>query len=108
MAPQIGKTLHEARAERGIELTEVERVTRIRVDFLRAMEEDRWEALPAPAYARGFLTTYARFLGLDDQALVDEYRRTAEQEDRAEPIPYTVLRPGVLGRSRSRRSRSIK
>ena len=108
MASQVGQALREARTERGIELSEVERVTKIRTKFLRAMEEDRWEALPAPAYARGFLSAYARFLGLDEQALVDEYGRTAEREDRAEPIPYTVLRPGVLGRSRSRRSRSIK
>ncbi|MGH2984356.1 MAG: helix-turn-helix domain-containing protein [Solirubrobacterales bacterium] len=101
MAPQVGQALREARTERGIELSEVERATYIRIRFLRAMEEDRWEALPAPAYARGFLSTYARFLGLDDQALVDEYRRSAEGVDRAEPIPYTVLQRGVLGRRRS-------
>src|SRR5215207_3535407 len=103
MAPQIGQALREARTERGIELSEVERVTKIRIKFLRAMEEDRWEALPAPAYARGFLSTYARFLGLDDQALVDKYRRTAEGADRPEPIPPRVLQPG-----RRRRGRSIK
>jgi hypothetical protein len=101
MAPQVGQVLHEARIERGIELSEVERVTYIRVKFLRAMEEDRWEALPAPAYARGFLSTYARFLGLDDQALLDQYGRTAEEADRAEPIPPTVLQPGASTRRRS-------
>jgi hypothetical protein len=103
MAPQIGQALREARTELGIELSEVERVTKIRIKFLRAMEEDRWEALPAPAYARGFLSTYARFLGLDDEALVDKYRRTAEGADRPEPIPPQVLRPG-----RRRRGPSIK
>jgi hypothetical protein len=103
MAQQIGQALRKARTQRGIELSEVERVTYIRVKFLRAMEEDRWEALPAPAYARGFLSAYARFLGLDDQALVDEYRRTVEGVDRAEPIPHTVLQPGA-----PRRRRSIK
>jgi cytoskeleton protein RodZ len=101
MAPQVGQALREARTERGIELSEVEQATYIRIKFLSAMEEDRWEALPAPAYARGFLSAYARFLGLDDQALVDEYRRTVEGVDRAEPIPHTVLQPGVLRRSRS-------
>jgi hypothetical protein len=95
MAPRVGKKLREARIERGIELYEVERVTYIRVKFLRAMEEDRWEALPAPAYARGFLSTYARFLGLDDRALLDQYGRTTEGAVRAEPIPPTVLQPGA-------------
>jgi Helix-turn-helix domain len=104
MAPQVGQTLRKARMERGIELSEVERATYIRIKFLSAMEEDRWEALPAPAYARSFLSAYARFLGLDDQALVDQYRRTTEGVDRPEPIPPTVLQPGVL----RRRSRSIK
>jgi cytoskeletal protein RodZ len=96
MAPQVGQVLREARTERGIELSEVERVTKIRVKFLQAMEEDRWEALPAPAYARGFLSIYARFLGLDEKALLDEYTRTVEGADRHEPIPETVIRPGVL------------
>lgn len=94
MAPKVGQVLREARTERGIELSEVERATKIRVKFLLAMEEDRWEELPAPAYARGFLSAYARFLGLDDQALVDQYRATVEGADRAEPIPPTVLRRG--------------
>jgi Helix-turn-helix domain len=101
MAPQVGQTLRKARMERGIELSEVERATHIRTKFLRAMEEDRWEALPAPAYARGFLSAYARFLGLDDQALVDQYLRTAGGVDRAEPIPHTVLQQGVLRPGRS-------
>ena len=101
MAPRVGQVLREARIERGIELSEVERVTYIRVKFLSAMEEDRWDALPAPAYARGFLSTYARFLGLDDRALLDQYGRTTEGADRAEPIPPTVLEPGASARRRS-------
>jgi Uncharacterized protein conserved in bacteria len=103
MAPQIGQALREARTERGIELTEVERVTKIRVKFLVAMEEDRWEELPAPAYARGFLSIYARYLGLDDGALLERYKSTVEGADSAEPIPYGVVQPGQLRRSGSRR-----
>jgi cytoskeleton protein RodZ len=101
MAPRVGKALREARTERGIELSEVERVTKIRIKFLRAMEEERWEALPAPVYARSFLSTYARFLGLDDKPLVDQYRRTAEGADRVEPIPHQVVQPGIRRRGRS-------
>jgi cytoskeletal protein RodZ len=103
MAPQVGQVLREARTERGIELSEVERVTKIRVKFLQAMEEDRWEALPAPAYARGFLSIYARFLGLDEKALLDEYTRTVEGADRPEPIPQSVIQPGALRRNRPSR-----
>ncbi len=70
--------LREARLRRGIELAEVERTTRIRVRFLRAMEEERWELLPGAAYERSFLRTYASHLGLDAEALVEQLRRGRE------------------------------
>jgi Helix-turn-helix domain len=103
MARKIGKTLEEARLGRGIDLTEVERVTKIRVKFLRAMEEDRWDDLPPPAYARSFLQTYARYLDLDDEALVEEYRETIEPGDAEEPIPSGIIRSGTIGHHRSLR-----
>jgi cytoskeleton protein RodZ len=97
MAPEVGQTLREARTARGIELEEVERITKIRVRYLRAMEEDRWELLPGAAYARGFLATYARYLELDDRALVAEYRRLHEGDAEAQPVPDEMLpRRGVV------------
>jgi transcriptional regulator with XRE-family HTH domain len=108
MTPQVGQVLREARTERGIALSEVERVTKIRVRFLQAMEEDRWEALPAPTYARSFLARYARFLGLDERPLVDQYRETVGEDERAEPVPQGVIRPGALRQSHpTSRVRSI-
>ncbi len=107
MTPQVGKALRAARTQQGIELSEVERATKIRVKFVQAMEDDRWEALPAPVYARGFLSTYARFLGLDDEPLVEEYRRTVEGADRPEPIPAGVVRPGSIPPRRSAKPRGL-
>jgi cytoskeletal protein RodZ len=108
MASRVGQTLRKARTERGVELSEVERATKIRVKFLEAMEEDRWEELPAPVYARGFLDIYARYLGLDPQALLDQYREAVEGE-RREPIPKSVIKPGVLRQTRpGGPTRSIK
>ena len=107
MAPTIGETLRKARKERGVELSEVERATKIRAKFLEAMEEDRWGALPAPVYARGFLDIYARYLGLDQEALLEEYRQTVEGEQH-EPIPQSVIKPGTLRQTRPvGRTRSI-
>src|SRR6266550_9419243 len=105
MAPQVGQVLREARTERGIVLSEVERVTKIRVKFLRAMEEDRWDELPAPAYARGFLEIYARYLDLDGEALLEQYKDSVESADSAEPIPRGVVQAGQLRRSGPSRSR---
>ena len=108
MAPPIGESLHEARARRGIELSDVERATKIRVKYLRAMEEERWELLPGAAYARGFLRTYGSFLGLDGQALVEEYGHRQEPvEDRyPEDEPLLLKAPGP-GRPRLRFSGAV-
>jgi cytoskeleton protein RodZ len=100
MDKSVGQVLQDARTRRGLDLTEVERVTKIRVKFLRAMEEDRWEALPAPVYARSFLSTYARFLGLEDEPLIEEYEGTADEADRAESIPLGAIRPGGIRQRR--------
>ena len=71
------------------------------------MEEDRWGELPAPAYARGFLDIYARYLGLDQKEMLEEYSRTVEGPGH-EPIPESVIKPGALRQHRPvRRGASI-
>lgn len=102
MAPTIGQQLRRAREERGAELSDVEVATKIRVKFLAAMEEDHWDELPAPVYARGFLGVYAQHLGLDQKALLDEYSRTVEGEPH-EPVPGSVIKPGALRQNRPAR-----
>lgn len=71
----IGATLREARRRYGLEVREVEERTKIRARYIRALENEDWETLPAPAYVRGFLRTYGQMLGLDGEMLADEYRR---------------------------------
>ncbi len=68
---QTGQALREARLKRGLDLYEVKRVTKISVPVLRAMEEDRWEDVPAPG-PEALVEIYATFLGLDEQSLPAE------------------------------------
>jgi cytoskeleton protein RodZ len=70
--PQIGSVLKETRKRQGIDIRTVEEMTKIRIKYLRALENEEWDTLPGPAYARAFLRTYAELLGLDGEALVDE------------------------------------
>ena len=70
---EIGTTLREARLRRGLDMPECERQTKIRGKYLRAMEDEEFDVLPAPTYVRGFLRAYAEFLGLDGRLVVDEY-----------------------------------
>jgi cytoskeleton protein RodZ len=96
---QIGTSLREARERRGLELADVERETRVRARYLRALEEERFDQLPPGAYRRTFLRGYANFLGLDADAFADEYVSRFERLEDAErvalPVPARVRRlPG--------------
>jgi cytoskeleton protein RodZ len=70
---EIGNSLHEARIRQSLDYAQVELATKIRAKYLRALEEERFDQLPAGTYIKGFLRTYAEFLGLDGQLYVDEY-----------------------------------
>jgi cytoskeleton protein RodZ len=69
----IGTTLRDARKRQGLGLPECELETRIRTRYLSALEDERFDLLPELAYARGFLRSYATFLGLDARVLVEEF-----------------------------------
>lgn len=70
---EIGTTLRQARERRGISLDDAAEATKIRAGYLGALEDERFETLPGPTYARGFLRTYAAYLDLDPQPFIDEY-----------------------------------
>ncbi len=61
----LGQALAARRAERGLSIEQVAASTRIRAEHLRALEADDFGRFAAPVYARGYLRTYAAYLGLD-------------------------------------------
>lgn len=96
---EIGSSLREARERQKLELSRIERDTRIRPKFLQALEDEQFDRLPAPAYAKGFLRTYADYLGLDAQRFVDEYNaHFAPAEEPQAAAPVRIRRPGRLRR----------
>ncbi|MEK6278653.1 MAG: RodZ domain-containing protein [Actinomycetota bacterium] len=101
METEIGPTLREARIRRKIDLSDVEQRTKIRVRYLRALENEEWDVLPGPAYTRSFIRTYANFLGLDGERLADDYRRSeeaaAELPVRGEPVGLPPRQGGGRG-----------
>jgi hypothetical protein len=70
---EIGHSLREARVRQGLDYPQVELATKIRAKYIRALEEEEFEVLPSGTYIKGFLRSYAEFLGLDGQLYVDEY-----------------------------------
>ncbi|MEW6089832.1 helix-turn-helix domain-containing protein [Parvibaculum sp.] len=85
-AESVGADLRAARLRRGEDIRGIAQSLRIRRDQLEALEESRYDALPARAYAVGFVRSYAEYLGLDSRHIVDRYkaeldRREAETAD---------------------------
>ncbi len=70
---ELGNSLREARTRQSLEFSQAELATKIRAKYLRALEEEHFDVLPAETYVKGFLHAYADFLGLDGQLYVDEY-----------------------------------
>ena len=88
---EIGNSLREARLRQGFELPRVEADTKIRAKYLRALEDERFEVLPGDTYVKGFLRTYAEYLGLDGQLYVDEYNSRFAREEEF-PVTSTAAR----------------
>jgi cytoskeleton protein RodZ len=94
MDSRIGSVFREARNRRKVDLSEVEAATRIRVRYLRAIENEGWDGLPGGVYTRGFIRTYAGFLGLDGERLAEDYRTSVEAGPRgAAPEPVAASAP---------------
>jgi cytoskeletal protein RodZ len=103
----VGSKLREARARRKLSLAEVEAETKIRSRYLQAIENEEWEQLPEDTYARAFIRTYGRFLGLDGDRLAEEQRRSRGAARPGERLPRVDPRPRPVPRARRRRRRGI-
>jgi hypothetical protein len=85
---EIGNSLREARLRQTIDFPEIEQATKIRGKYLRALEDEQFDVLPAQTYVKGFLRSYAEYLGLVGQLYVDEYNSrfvVGEEESPARP-----------------------
>jgi hypothetical protein len=93
---EIGNSLREARLRQNLDFPRIEEGTRIRGKYIQALEAERFEVLPGDTYVKGFLRTYAEYLGLDGQLYVDEYNsRFASVEE-----PMTPSTPPTRPRHR--------
>ena len=72
----LGEQLRAARTAMNKSLEEISNDTNIGKQYLAALEEDKYDVFPAPIYIRGFLNVYARYVGLDPDALMDQYDKS--------------------------------
>ena len=103
---EIGNSLREARERQGLGYPEIELATKIRGKYIRALEEEDFTSIPGDAYIRGFLRTYAEYLGLDGDVYVDEYASRFITSWRDE-LPPRAERPRIRTRERPIQRRTV-
>lgn len=84
-AEWTGPRLRRARLLRGLEIDDVAGATKVNPTYLRFLEEERFDDLPAIVYVRGFVAAYARLLGLDPTRVAPAYVARCEEHRRAKP-----------------------
>jgi flagellar biosynthesis protein FlhG len=80
-----GAWLRRSRLLTGVEIDQIATITKINPSYLRFIEEEKFEDLPAPVYVRGFVAAYARCIGLDPQRVVSGYMQRLDGVPRSEP-----------------------
>lgn len=92
---ELGNTLSRARRARGISLEDAERDTHVSRRYLNALETEDFSVFPAPVYARGFLRTYSRYLGLNPDDVLRAFPNGEAEVDMA-PLPAVTRAPQQL------------
>ena len=98
----LGEQLKAARTALNKSLDEISNDTNISKQYLTSLEEDKYDIFPAPIYIRGFLNVYARYVGLDPDALMDQYDKSNMLGKLHETSEGTERKPKA-GRKTSRR-----
>lgn len=87
----IGSILKEARSKKSISLEEVHSRIKIHPRVIQLLEEDKFEKLPSPLFAKSFLKSYAEFLEVNPEEIVKAY----DKEDRKDPAQVLFIKPAA-------------
>lgn len=90
----VGEILESARAKRGLSLPQVEKETKIRGSFLKALEKNEFEKISGGAIvAKGFIKNYGEFLGLSPKKLLATFRRDFTEDEKGQVLPRGYYKP---------------
>jgi len=82
----IGQELRRERELRSIPLKEIADQTKINIRFLRALEEDRLDMMPEKFFTRGIIRSYAKYLGLDEQSILNTYLESLQAQGERQAV----------------------
>lgn len=92
----LGEKLNSARKQKRISLERAESETRIRVNFIEAMENNNFHLLPTSVYGRGFVRRYAEYLGLDPVEVKNEMISVPKNgETKSQPFSPASINPDL-------------
>lgn len=104
---KIGAVFQEERRKKGLTLDEASRATKIKKEFLYAIEKGEYEKLPSAAYASGFVRNYAKFLGLPVEKSMALFRREFDVKKSIEILPKGIALADNYSFSRFKIGRGI-
>ncbi len=105
MADSLGEKLREAREAKGISISEISEQTRISSLYLESIENDDYRALPGGIFNKGFVKSFAKYVGLDEQEAMRDYAKVAvDKHADSEPTRANYDRPKVMTDDSSRPS----
>jgi cytoskeletal protein RodZ len=104
MSLTLGEKLRQAREERGFSLSEVSEQTRISSLYLESIENDDYGILPGGIFNKGFVKSYAKFVGLNEQEALLDYSGLIAQSDAPSQEELRLYKPEVLTDDSSSRS----
>lgn len=96
MSLTLGEKLRQAREERGISISEVADQTRISPLYIESIENDNYKPLPGGIFNKGFVKSYAKYIGLDEHEALRDYGQIAAATELEQPEPQRSYRPEVL------------
>jgi len=88
-----GGLLQEKRLLKELTLDDVAKKTKIKIEYLEAIENSHFDQLPSSTFAKGFLRNYATFLALNPDTIVAMFRRDFTQNQKGEIVPRGLIEP---------------
>lgn len=96
MSETLGEKLRQAREARGITLSEVAEQTRISPLYIESIENDDYRSLPGGIFNKGFVKSFAKYVGVDEQEALQDYASMASHPDNQLAETTKTYRPEVL------------
>lgn len=96
MSQTLGEKLRQAREDRGISASEVAEQTRISPHYINAIDRDDYKPLPGGIFNKGFIKSYAKFVGMDEHEALQDYSKIIAQTEGHGPDELRTYKPEVL------------